>query len=43
MVMASAESQATVCCALETKLYPHAVLLKGGAARFRAPVRFSFG
>jgi hypothetical protein len=41
--MAMAESRATVFCALETYLYPHAVLLKGGAARVRAPVRFRFG
>ena len=43
MAMAIAESRATVFCALETDLYPHAVLLKGGAARVRAPVRFRFG
>ena len=34
MAMAMAESRATGFCALETSLYPHAVLLKGGAARF---------
>jgi len=32
-----------VLCALETYLYPHTVLLKGGAAHLRAPVRFRFG
>jgi hypothetical protein len=43
MAMAIAESRVPVFCALETYLYPHAVLLKGGATRLRAPVRFRFG
>src|SRR5262245_16192375 len=43
MTMAIAERRVTVFCALETDLDPPAVLLKGGAARFRAPVRFRFG
>jgi hypothetical protein len=43
MTMASAESQDTVFCALETYLYPHTVLLKRGATRPHAPVRLRFG
>jgi hypothetical protein len=43
MAMAMAESRATGFCALEPELDPHAVLRKGGAARFRAPVRCRFG
>jgi hypothetical protein len=43
MAMARAESRATVFCALATSRDPHAVLLNGGAPRFRAPVRFRCG
>src|SRR5262245_5213536 len=32
-----------VLCALETYLYPHTVLLKGGAALLHASVRLRFG
>jgi hypothetical protein len=43
MVMAMAESRDPVFYALETSLYPHAVVRKGGATRVRAPVSFRFG
>jgi hypothetical protein len=43
MAMAMAESRVPVFCALETSRSPHAVLLKGGATRLRAPVRCRVG
>src|SRR5262245_6047602 len=41
--MVVTESVSMVLCALETYLYPHTVLLKGGAAPLHAPVRLRFG
>ena len=43
MTMASAESQGTVFCALETYLDPPTVLRQRGATRPHAPVRLRVG